>query len=155
MTRSTLSGQAGEALAIVAVFAIAGPPVGAVAFLVLAAMIGFWRDVDLQGLAWIGALATIYAAPVSYAIGIGPALLAGLVIALRKSLVGTVGWVFALATGLGVGAGIVAFSSQPFFRRVDDRLVVHDGSVIVIATATLATLVCWLLVRLLPGRRRR
>ena len=63
--------------AIVTIFVVFGPPVGALTFMLSIAVIGMGSNVDLIGLSWIGLFALIYAAPLSYFLGAGPAAAGG------------------------------------------------------------------------------
>lgn len=133
-------------VAIVLVFLFIGPPVGALAFMLTTALIGMGAKVDLAGLSWIGLFALIYAAPLSYLIGAGPAAIGGLVVGIRQAFFGPVTWPMALLTGAGLGAGFLLLSGQSLASVVSNSEQ-RDYLVIMVVTCLAATMVCWGIVR--------
>jgi hypothetical protein len=128
---------------IVLVFALVGPPVGAVIFMLLVALVGFGWTPDASGSMFvIAAFALIYAVPLSYVMGLAPAVLAGALVALWLAFFGRMGWLFALLTGLAVGVAAELVFGQAAALREGDGVPPMLG-----VTCGLATLICWLIVR--------
>jgi hypothetical protein len=134
-------------IAIVLVFVIVGPPVGATAFVLSAALIGMGIKIDFAGLTWIGLLALIYALPLSYLIGVGPAAAVGLLVGIRQAFFGAIRWPFALAIGLASGLAFLALSGQPMIpvSRDDASQPIH--ATVIIWVCLSATFACWAVVR--------
>ena len=98
--------------AIVTIFVVFGPPVGALTFMLSIAVIGMGSNVDLIGLSWIGLFALIYAAPLSYFLGAGPAAAGGLIFGVRQAFFGPVIWPVAALIGVGLGIGFLVMSGH-------------------------------------------
>ena len=130
-------------IAIVLVFIVVGPPVGALAFFLSVGLIGMGLKADLAGLTWIGLFALIYAVPLSYMIGVGPAAAVGLLVGIRQAWFGAIRWPFALAIGLAAGVGFLLLSGQPVIPRFggDTTQPVHVP--VMVTTCLSATLACW------------
>jgi hypothetical protein len=133
-------------LAIVMVFVVIGPPVGALAFMLSIAVIGMGAKVDLVGLSWIGLFALIYAAPLSYFIGAGPAAAGGLVFGLRQAFFGPVNWLVAALIGIGLGVGFLVMSGHSLPSMLTDTEQPEYVPVMVV-TCLAATMACWAIVR--------
>lgn len=133
--------RVGRVLAVVLVFVLLGPPVGALAFMLTAALIGLGRSADLAGLTWIALFALIYAVPLSYLIGAVPAAVAGLIVGIRQVYFGPATWPYAVGAGLVVGCGVLIVSGQRITADSDVSLPV------IMMTCLVPTLVCWLFVR--------
>lgn len=129
-------------LLIVLVFAVVGPPVGAMIFMLLVALVGFGWKPEAGSMFVIAAFALIYAVPLSYLMGLLPAVLAGGLVGLRLAFFGRMGWLFALLTGLAVGVAAELAFGQATALREGDGVPPMLG-----ATCGVATLVCWLIVR--------
>jgi hypothetical protein len=134
-------------IAIVLVFMAVGPPVGAMAFMLSGALVGMGMKVDLAGLTWIGLFALIYAVPLSYLMGIGPAAAVGLLVGIRQAYFGAITWPFAIAIGLAAGAGFLLLSGQPMIPRSGDDAVQPVHVPVIVATCLSGTFVCWAIVR--------
>ncbi len=134
------------AVAIFLVFVFVGPPVGALAFMLSIALIGMGLKVDLAGLSWIGLFAMIYAVPLSYFIGIGPAAVGGLVVGIRQAFYGSIRWPVAMLIGLGIGIGVMILSGKSMPPGLTDTE--HpDYLPVMVITCFIATMVCWAIVR--------
>ena len=134
-------------ITIVLVFIIVGPPVGAIAFVLSTALIGMGMKVDPAGLTWIGLFALIYAVPLSYLIGAGPAAAVGLLVGVRQAFFGAIRWPYALAIGLASGLALLVLSGQPMipFSGNNASHPVHIPAMISVCLS--ATLACWAIVR--------
>lgn len=137
--------RAATVLKVLAVFALAGPPIGALAIFAGFALIAAVQSGDLAGLAWIPLFGLVYGAPLSYMIGIGPALAAGLIIAVWGVLMRPPGVPFALATGLAVGLGLNALGGQNLISVSQSKDATAFG--LVTAACLLSTLACWMMSR--------
>jgi hypothetical protein len=136
-----------RALAILIVFVLVGPPVGALVFFLTMALFGMGQKVDLAGLGWIGLFALIYGVPFSYLIGIGPAAVAGLAIGIRDAFFRTATWAFAILTGLGVGVGLLVMSGQQLFPPTVSGTEYPISNPVLLVTCFLSTMFCWFIVR--------
>jgi hypothetical protein len=133
-------------LAIVMVFVVIGPPVGALAFMLSIAVIGMGAKVDLVGLSWIGLFALIYAAPLSYFLGAGPAAAGGLIFGVRQAFFGPVIWPVAALIGVGLGIGFLVMSGHSLPSMLTDSEQPEHVPVMVV-TCFAATMACWAIVR--------
>ena len=131
------------------VFALLGPPVGAIVFLVTAVGIGMPVG-DASGLGWVAVFAMIYAAPLSYVFGILPALAAGIAIAWRARATGRAGWVFVIATGLVVGLAMAVVTGG---AASASARAAKPSAIPLILASLVATVVCAKLSGV-AGRRR-
>jgi hypothetical protein len=134
-------------LAIVLVFILCGPPVGALVFMLAVAVVGMGNQADLGGLTWVALFAIIYAIPFGYLIGFTPALAAGLIVGVRQAFFGPATWWFALGAGLAVGVGFQLATGQPLLPPADTDMNMREQGPIMILTCACSTLVCWSLVR--------
>jgi hypothetical protein len=132
--------------AIVTIFVVFGPPVGALAFMLSIGVIGMGSSVDLIGLSWIGLFALIYAAPLSYFIGAGPAAAGGLAFGIRQAFFGPVNWPVAALIGVGLGIGCLLMSGHSLPSMLSDSDQPEYVPVMVV-TCLAATMACWAIVR--------
>ncbi len=141
--------------AVVTIFVVFGPPVGALTFMLSVAVVGMGAKVDLIGLSWIGLFALIYAAPLSYFVGAGPAAVGGLIFGIRQAFFGLVRWPMAALIGIGLGVGFLLMSGQSLPSMLTDSEQPEHVPVMVI-TCLVATMACWAIVRgwHLPPRRQ-
>jgi hypothetical protein len=137
----------GRMFQILGIFALIGPPVGAMTFMLAVALLGMGRNVDLAGLSWIGLFALFYGIPFGYLIGIWPAAAAGLLVGAWQSFIGRMRWWMALATGVLVGAGFQIATGQPLLPAGDDSDTLRQQGPLIIGTCVIATLACWSIVR--------
>lgn len=133
--------RAGCVLAVVLVFVLLGPPVGALVFMLTTALIGFGKGVDLAGLTWVALFAVIYAVPFSYLIGVVPAAAAGLLVGVRQAYFGPATAFYAAGAGLLVGICLLWMSGQRIGSGSD------ASTPVMLATCFVSTLVCWTVVR--------
>ena len=136
-----------RALAILIVFVLVGPPVGALVFFLTIALFGMGQKFDLAGLGWIGLFALIYGVPFSYLIGIGPAAVAGLAIGIRDAFFRKTTWAFAILTGLGVGVGLLLMSGQQLIPPKASGTEYPISNPVLLLTCFVSTMVCWRIVR--------
>ena len=139
--------QAATLLKVLAVFALAGPPIGALVMFAGFAVIAAVQSGDLAGLAWIPLFGLVYGVPLSYMIGIGPALTAGLIIAVWGVTVRPPGLVVALATGAAVGLGLNSLGGQSLASVARNPGSDATAFVLLAAACVLSTLACWALSR--------
>jgi hypothetical protein len=145
--RPSLAARLGRLIAVVLVFVLLGPPLGAVIWVAMLAGLSMPPDWDAAepGFRWFTLLGLIYAVPMSYVFGVGPAALAGLVIGAVQSFVGRAGWPLALATGLAVAVVMLQRRGEGPFAGTPGPL--PEDAAIMILACLLATLLCWTLVR--------
>jgi hypothetical protein len=141
--------RVGRLIAIVLVFVVLGPPLGAVIWVAVLAGIGMPPEWDVTGadLHRLTLLGLIYAVPMSYYFGAGPAAAGGLVIGLTQSFIGPSGWPLALGTGLVVAIVVLERSGQGSFAGTREQSPFPEYPAIVILACLIATLLCWFLVR--------
>ena len=133
-------------VAIVAIFLVFGPPVGALAFMLSIAAVAMGAKTDLASLSWIGLFALIYAAPLSYFIGAGPAAVGGLIFGIRQAFFGPVIWPVAALIGIGLGICVLVMSGHSLPSMLTDAEQPEYVPVMV-ATCLAATMACWAIVR--------
>ena len=139
----TLLRRALRLVAIVIVFGIVGPPVGAVIFMLTVALIGMDWKPDASSMFLMTAFSLIYAAPLSYLIGLPPAMVAGALIGLRLAFFGRMGWLLALAAALAVGGLMEIVLGQTTVWGVSEDI----APPVIGITCAIATLACWTIVR--------
>jgi len=149
--RPSPAARIGRLIAVVLVFVVLGPPLGAVIFVAIVAGIGMplW-DVagpDPAWRSWLTLLGLVYAVPVSYFFGTVPAAVAGLVIGITQSFIGRAGWPLALGTGLVVAIVVLERSGQGSFAATPDQSPFPEAPAIVILACLIPTMLCWGLVR--------
>lgn len=135
-------------LKYLAVFLLAGPPVGALAFFIGMAVYALVQSGDVSGLMWIPLFGIIYAVPLSYLIGVVPAGVAGLVIGAKAAFHRPPGFMFAAATGFVVGVGLVYAGGRPMTVPAEDNV----ASLFLVGTCLVATIVCWAAARAMDQR---
>lgn len=145
-TGPTLGKRLSCLAAIVAIFVVIGPPVGALAFMLSIAAVAMGAKTDLASLSWIGLFALIYAAPLSYFIGAGPAAAGGLVFGVRQAFFGPVNWLAAALIGAGVGIGFLVMSGHSLTSMLTDTEQPEYVPVMMV-TCLAATMACWAIVR--------
>lgn len=146
-SKPSLKSRFMRALAILIVFVLIGPPVGALVFFLTIGLFSMGQNLDLAGLGWIGLFALIYGVPFSYLIGIGPAAVAGLVIGIRDAFFRTATLAFAILTGLGVGAGLLVMSGQQLIPPIVNGTEYPISNSVLLLTCFLSTIFCWFIVR--------
>jgi hypothetical protein len=143
------AGRIARLLATVLVFVVLGPPLGAVIWIGILAALSMPPQMDAAdpSFTWFTLLGLLYAVPMSYFFGAGPAAAAGLVIGLAQSFVGRAGWPLALGTGLVVAVVVLERSNDGALPAVSDRSALPEYSAIMILACLISTLLCWSLVR--------
>jgi hypothetical protein len=143
--RPSPAARIGRLIAIVLVYVVLAPPIGAVIWVALVAGIGMPPEWDVAGpdLHWLTLLGLVYAVPMSYFFGAGPAAAAGLVIGITQSFVGRAGWPLALGTGLVVAIVVLDRSGQGTFAGTP----FPEYPAVMILACLIPTLLCWALVR--------
>ena len=109
-----LSQRLRRVLAVMLVFFLVGPPVGAMVFMLATAVVGLGVKTDLSSLLLVGAFSMIYAVPLSYLVGAGPALMTGAGIGLWLAFLGRMTWPFAVLAGLIAGMVLLSMSIAGF-----------------------------------------
>jgi hypothetical protein len=147
--RPSVTARIGSLIAIVLVFVLLAPLIGAVIWVVLAAGIGLSPEFDAADPQrhWLILLGLIYAVPTSYYFGAAPAAGAGLVIGITQAFIGRAGWPLALGTGLVVAIAVLERSGQLTFLGARDQGPFPEYPAIMILTCLVPTLMCWTLVR--------
>ncbi len=133
--------------AILLVFVLVGPPVGALGFALLISLDAAARQVDLQGLSWLGPLALLYGIPMSYVFGLLPAVAAGLLVGIRRAYFGPVAARHALIVGGLVGLGVALSTGQHQLPIEESGTSLPETGAVLFFTCLAATMVCWLIVR--------
>jgi hypothetical protein len=144
----SVAARIGRLIATVIVFVVIGPPVGALALVLLVESLGHYGNPDLGDFDrhWLTLLDLVLAVPVSYWYGTMPAAAAGLVIGIRQAFFGRATWPMALATGFIVALAVLARSGRhPFAAMADGRA--FPESAIATLACLVATMACWGLVR--------
>jgi hypothetical protein len=139
----------GRLIAIVLVFVVLAPPLGAVIWVGLLAVIGLPPDWEVAGLDlhWLTLLGLIYAVPMSYYFGAAPAAAGGLVIGVTQSFIGRAGWPLALGTGLVVAIVVLERSREGSFAGAPDQNPFPEYPAVMILACLVPILLCWALVR--------
>ena len=141
-----LSQRLRRVFAVMLVFLLVGPPVGAMVFMLATAVVGLGAKTDLSSLLLVGAFSMIYAVPLSYLFGAGPAVVTGAVVGGWLAFLGRMTWPFAVLAGLVAGLGLLSMSgSSAFISQANplDALAVP----VMLATCAVPTLICWAIVR--------
>jgi hypothetical protein len=133
-------------LAILLIFVLVGPPVGALAFILTLRIVSIGTDVEFKYLTWVAMLSAIYLLPFSYLIGVWPAAAAGLLVGLWQAFKGPARWWVALAIGILVGIGFLVATGQPIIHETEAG-VAREQSTIMIVTCAATTMACWTIVR--------
>lgn len=141
-----LSQRLRRVLAVMLVFFLVGPPVGAMVFMLATAVVGLGVKTDLSSLLLVGAFSMIYAVPLSYLVGAGPALMTGAGIGLWLAFLGRMTWHFAVLAGLIAGMVLLSMSGSPGFPP-QNELFNAPAVPVMLATCAVPTLICWAIVR--------
>jgi hypothetical protein len=147
--RPSPAARIGRLLAIVLVFVVLAPLIGAVIWVALVAGIGLppeW-DVSDPDRHWLTLLGLIYAVPMSYYFGAAPAAVGGLVIGFWQTFIGRSGWPLALGTSLVVATLVLERSGQGPSAATPDQNPFPEFPAVMILACLVATLMCWALVR--------
>jgi hypothetical protein len=147
--RPSAAARIGRLLAIVLVFVVLAPLIGALIWVALVAGIGLPPDFDAADpdRHWLTMLGLIYAVPMSYYFGAAPAAAAGLVIGVTQAFVGRAGWPLALGTALVVAIAVLKRSGQLTLLGAPDQSPFPEYPAIMILTCLVPTMLCWGLVR--------
>jgi hypothetical protein len=143
------AGRIARLLATALVFVVLGPPLGAAIWIGILAALSLPPQMDAAdpSFTWFTLLGLIYAVPMSYFFGAGPATVAGLVIGLAQSFVGRAGWPLGLGTGFLVGVVVLEHSGEGTLAPAPDQSAFPEFSAILILACLISTLLCWSLVR--------
>jgi hypothetical protein len=147
--RPSTAARIGRLIAIVLVFVVLAPLIGALIWVALVAGIGLRPDFDVaetdrHWLTWLG---LIYAVPMSYYFGTAPAAGAGLVIGVTQAFVGRAGWPLALGTGLVAAIVVLERSGQGMLIASPGQNPFPEYPAVMILACLVPTLLCWGLVR--------
>jgi hypothetical protein len=144
----SVGARIGRLIAVVIVFVVVGPPLGALVLVGLVeGLAQHYQDLDSSDRHFVTLIDLIIAVPVSYWYGTMPALAAALVIGVRQAFFGRATWPMALATGLVVSLVVLDRSgAHPFSARPLDGAFPSSASIVIIA-CLVATMACWGLVR--------
>ena len=147
--KPSAAARIGRLIAIVLVFVVLAPLIGALIWIVLVAGIGALPELDLSDpdSHWVTLLVLIYAVPMSYYFGAAPAAVAGLVIGVTQSFIGRAGWPLALGTGLLVAIVVLERSGAGSYSGTNDQSPFPEYSAVMILACLVSTLLCWSLVR--------
>jgi hypothetical protein len=147
--RPSAAARIGRLIAIVLIFVVLAPLIGALIWVALVAAIGLPPEWEVAGpdRHWFTALGLIYAVPMSYYFGAAPAAAGGLVIGFWQSFVGRAGWPLALGTGLVVAIVVLDRSGQGRFVATPDQSPFPEYPAVMILACLVPTLLCWGLVR--------
>jgi hypothetical protein len=147
--RPSPAARIGRLIAIVLVFVVLGPPIGAVIWVALLTGIGMPPEWDAAAgdLHWLTLLGLVYAVPMSYFFGAAPAAVAGLLIGITQSFIGRAGWPLGLGARLVVAVVVLERSGQASFAEAPDQSPFPEYPAATILACLGATLLCWALVR--------
>jgi hypothetical protein len=147
--RPSAAARIGRLIAIVLVFVVLAPLIGALIWVALVAGIGLAPDLDVAEADrhWLTLLGLIYAVPMSYYFGATPAAAAGLVIGVTQAFVGRAGWPLALGTALVVAITVLERSGQLNSLGAPDQSPFPEYPAIMVLTCLVPTMLCWGLVR--------
>jgi hypothetical protein len=135
--------------AITLIFLLVGPPIGAIL------MVG---GSDIVRIGSIGATREIFRWVINdpvlvfgmgYVIGGLPALFAGLLVGTAQVFHGGATWLWALASGLAAGVGLLAFLFITVGSRADDMHLISPQTAAMLLACVLPTFACWAIVRAL------
>ncbi|HEY6255274.1 MAG TPA: hypothetical protein VIY51_05715 [Xanthobacteraceae bacterium] len=136
----------GALIAIVLVFVVLGPPIGAFAWVLMIVNIESLR----QGA--IDPFQVLLVVPIGYLFGIAPAAAGGLALGIRQAFFGRATWAMALAVGFVAGAILLKDidgldPDARFQARGFDGSRLPQYSAILLLTCVIPTMLCWVLVR--------
>jgi hypothetical protein len=146
IARPSSAARIKRSLAIVAIFVLLGPPVGAVTLLMTVAVVGMGSRLDVAGLARVVPFALIYGIPFGYLIGVTPAAAVGILFGTRQAFFGPVRLWTALAIGTLAGVTVHLASGQALLPNGSKDALSQQGPVMIV-TCIAATMVCWAIVR--------
>jgi hypothetical protein len=132
---------------VLAIFVALGPPIGALVLFMGMGLYVWMQSGDVAGLVWVPLLGIIYAVPLSYLIGAIPAGIAGLIVGVAAAFSYRPGMLFATATGLAVGLGLVYAGGRPIFSTTLHNPSENVSAVLIVGTCLAATLACWAVAR--------
>jgi hypothetical protein len=138
-------------LKVLGVFALMGPPVGALTFFVAIGLYGAVQTGDAATLLWVTLFGFIYAVPLSYLIGIVPALSAGLILGVVAIVHRPPGILGSIMVGTAVGIGV---GSEDLSLLAPGNVPASDYALaaIPIMTCLVATVSCWAVARWMFAR---
>lgn len=134
-------------LKVLAIFAILGPPIGAVTFFAGIGAYGTSQTGDPASLMWVFLFGAIYAVPLSYLIGIMPAAIAGLILGGLAIFHRAPGLHTSAVIGLLIGIGLVYSGGRPTMQDTAESASEYAPALILISTCLIATVLCWAVAR--------
>jgi hypothetical protein len=147
--RPSLAARIGRLIAVVLVFVVLAPPLGAVIWIAILAGLSLppAGDAAGAGFTWLTLLGLLYAVPMSYVFGAAPAAAAGLAIGIWQSFIGRAGWPLALATGLLAAIAVLERSGLGYGAATADESPFAEYPSVMILACLVPVLLCWALVR--------
>jgi hypothetical protein len=133
--------------AIVLGFIVAGPPVGALAFVFTLALVGMGMKAGLAGPIWVGLLALLYAMLLRRLMFAGPAAADDLLAGIRRTCFGTFAWPMVVAGAVAVGLGVLLLFGQPDLLPSRTEPLQPDYMPVVLAACLGNALIGWAIVR--------
>jgi hypothetical protein len=103
----------GDVVAIMWIFIIVGPPVGAMAFVFTLALVGMAMRPDLAAATGVGLFALLCAMALRRRIVAGPAAADDLLASIRQTCFGPLAWPMVAAGAVAVGLGVLSLFGQP------------------------------------------
>ncbi len=145
--RPSLAARIVRTIGIAWIFLAAGPPIGTVFFLMMTAVIGMGRGIDVAGLSWIALFSLIYGLPFGYMIGFLPALGAGLIVGGKQAWFGPASIWFAMIVGIAVGVCFLAAAGQSLWTNGEAGNDSVQFNALLVVTTAFSTLCCWAMIR--------
>jgi len=142
-------------LKVLVVFGLIGPPVGALTLFATIGLYGAAQTGDPAAVLWVALFGLIYAVPLSYLIGIIPAVCAGLVLGVAAAFHRPPSYLAAMAAGAVVGLGLVHSGGSPIVPSSAETPSEYAPAAFLIVTCVVATVVCWAVARLALGSAAR
>ncbi len=136
-----------DLLKVLGVFAVLGPPLGAMTFFAGLSLYGASESGDYAGMTWVFLFGLIYAVPLSYLMGIMPAAAAGLILGAIAVFYRVPGTLLAIAVGLLVGFGMVFSGGRPTLPYAAESASDYASALLLISTCVVPTVLCWPLAR--------
>jgi hypothetical protein len=139
-----LPARVGRIIGIVLVFVVAGPPIGGLAFLLLALLVttsGAMGKFDPVYELTVSPppVLLISGMVVSYLFGAGPVAAAGLAIGIKQAFFGPTAWWMALGAGFAVGTVLL--------ERLGEDLDLGRFQAVLILACVVPIMLCWGMVR--------
>lgn len=128
---------------IVLIFALVGPPVGALAFTALVSLWMARTATDPASAGLVFSFLSLYGVVFSWFIGGLHAALTGLVFATWQTFVGRAGWAFAGLVGLGAGFALAVAAGDGFAAEPGEPPMLP----LYLVTCFAPTVVCWAMAR--------